>query len=138
MALDWSQPDKSQTQIFTMNTEQIKETIHTLYTEVFNNGKADLLASLVSGPYIQHNPMFPNGTGALEGFLKQAGSLPNQIKRIAIQDDLAFVHVLYPEWAGKPHAAVDIFRFDNEAKIVEHWDVIQPVQEETASGNPMI
>lgn len=120
-----------------MKTEKIKATIQTLYAEVFNNGQAELLSSLVSGPYIQHNPLFPDGTDVLEGFLKQAGSLPNQVKRIAIQDDLAFVHVLYPEWGGKPHAAVDIFRFDEEGKIVEHWDVLQPVPSDSANNNTM-
>ena len=30
----------------------------------------------------------------------------------------------------------DFWRFDGD-KIVEHWDVVQPVPEETKSGNPM-
>jgi len=34
-------------------------------------------------------------------------------------------------------AGVDIFRFDDDAKIVEHWDVLQQVPETTASGNDM-
>jgi predicted SnoaL-like aldol condensation-catalyzing enzyme len=55
-----------------VNRDNIKRTIDTLYGEVFNKGKADLLASLVSGPYIQHNPLFPNGTDPLASYLKQA------------------------------------------------------------------
>ena len=34
-------------------------------------------------------------------------------------------------------AAVDIFRLNEDGKIVEHWDVLQPVPETTASGNDM-
>jgi predicted SnoaL-like aldol condensation-catalyzing enzyme len=34
-------------------------------------------------------------------------------------------------------AAVDIFRFNDEGKIIEHWDVLQQVPEKTASGNDM-
>ena len=56
-----------------MNREAAKRTLDTLYGEVFNGGKADLMPGLVSGPYIQHNPLFPNGIEALVGFLKRAG-----------------------------------------------------------------
>ncbi|MGH7412319.1 MAG: nuclear transport factor 2 family protein [Candidatus Methylomirabilis sp.] len=120
-----------------MNREAAKRTLDTLYGEVFNRGRADLMSELVSGPYIQHNPLFPNGIEALVGYLKQAGSLPNEVKRMAFEGNLAFVHVRYPNWAGKEHAAVDIFRFDEVGKIVEHWDVMQEVPATTASGNGM-
>ncbi len=120
-----------------MNRDKIMRTIDTLYAEVFNKGKADLLPDLVSGPYIQHNPLFPNGTDPLAGYLKQAGSIPNEVKRVAIDGDLAFVHVRYPTWGGKEHAAVDIFRFNSDGKILEHWDVLQPVPRDAANSNTM-
>jgi predicted SnoaL-like aldol condensation-catalyzing enzyme len=33
-------------------------------------------------------------------------------------------------------AAADIFRFE-EGKVVEHWDVLQPVPESAANDHPM-
>jgi predicted SnoaL-like aldol condensation-catalyzing enzyme len=76
-----------------MNKEQIKTTVETLYSKVFNQGKADLFPGPVAGPYIQHDPLFPHGTAPLMGYLKQAGSIPCEIKRMAIEGDLAFVPV---------------------------------------------
>src|SRR5207253_699726 len=42
-----------------------------------------------------------------------------------IDGDLAFVHMRYLDWGGQETAGVDIFRFDADGKIVEHWDVLQ-------------
>jgi predicted SnoaL-like aldol condensation-catalyzing enzyme len=120
-----------------MSEKKIKETLEALYEEVFNYGRADLLPGLVAGPYIQHNPLYPDGTAPLVGYLKQAGSLPCQIKRMAIEGDLAFVHVRYLDLGGKEHAGVDIFRFNSDGKLVEHWDVLQPVPEQAANDNTM-
>jgi predicted SnoaL-like aldol condensation-catalyzing enzyme len=115
----------------------MEESIRTLYGKVFNDGQADLLPGLIAGPYIQHNPLFPNGPEPLIGYLKQTGSLPCEVKRVAIDGNLAFVHVRYLNLSGKEHAGVDIFRFNDEGKIVEHWDVLQAVPETAANSNTM-
>ena len=130
------QPEPSK-EIHMSERAKIEATIQNLYQKVFNAGQADLLPTLIAGPYIQHNPLFPDGTEPLIGYLEKAGSLPCEIKRIAIDGDLAFVHVRYPDWMGKEHAAVDVFRFNEEGKIVEHWDVLQPVPETAANDNTM-
>jgi predicted SnoaL-like aldol condensation-catalyzing enzyme len=96
-----------------MSNKRIKATLETLYEEVFNKGRADLLPGLIAGPYIQHNPLFPDGAEPLLGYLKQSGGIPCEVKRMAIDGDLAFVHVRYLDWGGKEHAGVDIFRFSS-------------------------
>jgi predicted SnoaL-like aldol condensation-catalyzing enzyme len=117
--------------------DQIKQAIDAIYDKVFNQGQADLYPSLVSGPYVQHNPLFPNGLDAIVGYLRKAGPIPCEVKRIAIDGDLAFVHVRYLNWAGRETAGVDIFRFDTNCKIVEHWDVLQPVPASSNNDNSM-
>src|SRR6266849_2457998 len=120
-----------------MQRDRIRHVLETIYGQVFNQGRAELLSSLVSGPYTQHNPLFPDGLDGIIGYIKQAGTIPCEVKRIAIDGDLAFAHVRYLNWAGKETAGVDIFRFDADGKIVEHWDVLQPVPASSNNRNTM-
>ncbi len=56
--------------------------------------------------------------------------------RVIAEDDLVLLHshaVLEP---GTRQMVVDIFRV-RDGKIVEHWDVIQPVPEESGNDNTM-
>src|SRR5256885_17169235 len=94
--------------------EQIRRTLDTLYGEEFNQGKADLLPNLVAGAYIKHNPLFPNGTALLEGYLRQAGSISCEVKRMAVEGDLAFIHVRYVNWSGNEQAGSELSRLDSE------------------------
>src|SRR5271155_2310022 len=120
-----------------MKKDQIRKVLDIIYDQVFNEGRADLYPDLVSGPYIQHNPLVPDGLDAVMGFLKQVGRLSCEVKRIAIDDDLAFVHVRYLSLFGKETAGVDIFRFDTKGKILEHWDVLQHVPATAQNKNTM-
>jgi len=120
-----------------MTREHIRHVLDTIYGQVFNEGQAHLLPGLVCAPYIQHNPLFPNGVEGIMGYIKEAGRIPCEVKRIAIDGDLAFVHVRYLTWAGKETAGVDIFRFNSDGKIVEHWDVLQPVPASSNNSNTM-
>jgi len=120
-----------------MTKEHVRQALGVIYEQVFNQGEADLLPGLVSGPYIQHNPLFPNGLDGIMGYIKQAGRIPSEVKRIAIDGDLAFVHVRYLDWGGRETAGVDIFRFASDGKIVEHWDVLQPVPPDSKNVNSM-
>jgi predicted SnoaL-like aldol condensation-catalyzing enzyme len=99
-----------------MPREHIQHALDVIYKQIFNQGRVDLLPGLVSGPYIQHNPPFPNGLDGIMAYIKQAGSIPCEVKRVAIDGDLAFVHLRYLNWAGKETAGVEIFRFDGEAR----------------------
>ena len=80
-----------------MTKDQMRHALNVIYDQIFNQGQADLLPGLVSGPYIQHNPLFPNGLDGIMGYIKQAKRIPCEVKRIAIDGDLAFVHVRYLE-----------------------------------------
>jgi predicted SnoaL-like aldol condensation-catalyzing enzyme len=70
---------------------------------------------------------------------RRCRSIPSSARtsrRITADGDLVMAHSLIkfsPEDRGT--AVVDILRFE-DGKIVEQWDVRQPVPEATAIGNP--
>ena len=76
-----------------MTKDDIKRTLDIIYGQIFNQGRADLLPGLITGPYIQHNPLFPDGPDGIRNYIKQVGRVRCEVKRIAIDGDLAFVHV---------------------------------------------
>lgn len=125
-----------------VKAQRNKQSAVTFYDQFFN--KHDLTAAdrFIGDSYTQHNPRVPNGKAAFVGAFQQIfAQNPQRQSRItqAIADgDLVALHVhttTGPQDRGV--AIVDIFRFDANGKIVEHWDVIQPVPESTASGNSM-
>ncbi len=59
------------------------------------------------------------------------------LKRVIAEDDLVVLHYhlkMTPDDLGQ--AVVDIFRVE-DGRIVEHWDVLQPVPAESANTNTM-
>jgi len=93
----------------------------------------------VADEYIQHNPAAGNGRedaiALIEGLSAAPGFDP-AVKRMIAEGDLVAVH-MHVQFAAQPGLAVmDMFRLQG-GKIVEHWDVIQDVPAQSASGNSM-
>jgi predicted SnoaL-like aldol condensation-catalyzing enzyme len=92
--------------------------------------------------YIQHNPHVADGRKAFIDFFEPYFAshpelLPSEIKRVMADGDLVMLHVHSRRTlSDRGYAVVDIFRVDGD-KIVEHWDVMQPVPESTVSGHPV-
>ena len=122
--------------------EHNKQTVIAFYMRAFKDHEpADAVAKYVGSEYIQHNPETPTGAAAFvesaSGFIAKSPQVSVEIKRVIAEGDLVVAHNLVklsPEDRGM--AGVDIFRL-RDGKIVEHWDVRQPVPETAANANTM-
>jgi predicted SnoaL-like aldol condensation-catalyzing enzyme len=95
----------------------------------------------VGETFIQHNPNIPDGKEAsikfLGKILKDNPQATITIKRVIAEDNLVAVHShLKRNAEDRGRAVIDIFRVE-QGKIVEHWDVFQPVPETASNNNGM-
>ena len=95
--------------------------------------------------YIQHNPLAKSGAPAFIQFVNEfTTAFPNyhvDIRRVVAECDLVVTHaVVSGAEAIWPIGAkvVDIFRLDENGKIVEHWDVLAPLSPTSENGNPEV
>lgn len=134
----WGQKMTTQSQ-----TERNKANALAFYEMAFNQHKVkEATAKYVGDVYLQHNPTVADGgqafIDAFEPFLKEHPKSRAKVHRVIAEGDLVVLHVhsqLDENDIGE--SVVDIFRFDENGKIVEHWDTIQAVPEKTVSGRSM-
>lgn len=118
-----------------------KAAVLAFYEKGLNQKDADAALKYVGERYVQHNP---NAADGPEGFRKFIDFLRDkypkshsEIKRVFTDGDYVILHVHAVREPGtRGSAIVDIFRLD-EGKIVEHWDAVQPIPEQSANTNGM-
>ena len=119
------------------NTQKALELINT-----FANGDTEKAASLLAEGYIQHNLAYGTGRDAFVGSVAYLASAPvkttvNNIR--AFEDgDKVFLQTVYNFAGAGEQAAFDIFRFDENGKIAEHWDNLAAKAEPNPSGRTQI
>ncbi len=81
--------------------------------------------------------MASKGWGLIKFLAEKYPNRSSDIKRVIADGVLIVLHLhAKPTLEDRGSAIVDIFRVEN-GKIVEHWDVIQPVPEKAANANSM-
>jgi predicted SnoaL-like aldol condensation-catalyzing enzyme len=124
--------------------ERNKATAMAFYDLMFNKGRpAEAVKLYVGATYIQHNPHVGDGAAPFVAYFeKAAAEHPDKhitFTHAVAEGDLVALHSHqhWPRRDQKDWAVVDIFRFDETGKIVEHWDVLQAVPPTSANANTM-
>lgn len=111
------------------------------YQMAYDGDPAKAVELYVGAKYTQHNPLVGDGKQSfIDYFTEMAEQYPEkEIKfvRAVAEEDLVALHT-HQKWPeGDEYVTMDFFRFDDNGKIVEHWDAIQLVPKLTKNGNSM-
>ena len=116
------------------NTQKALELINT-----FATGDTETAESLLAEGYIQHNLAYGTGRDAFVGSVAYLASAPvkTTVKNIrAFSDgDKVFLQTVYNFAGAGDQVAFDIFRFDENGLIAEHWDNLAALAAPNPSGH---
>ena len=118
-----------------------KQNAIAFYRMAYLGKPTQAVAQYVGAEYIQHNPLVGDGKQAfIDYFDEMARNYPEktiEFIRAVAEGDLVALHT-HQTWPGNDkYVTMDFFRFDADGKIIEHWDAIQSVPNETKNGNKM-
>jgi predicted SnoaL-like aldol condensation-catalyzing enzyme len=125
----------------TQNLDKNKTSAIEFYRMSYEGNPTKAVELYVGEKYIQHNPLVGNGKQPfIDYFERMAREFPNksiEFVRAVAEGSLVALHT-HQKWPkSEEYVTMDFFRFDENGKIVEHWDSMQRIPEESANGNTM-
>lgn len=125
-----------------MTTKENTQNAKAFYDLMFNQCKPrEAIERFTGADYIQHNPDVGDGKEEFIAYFERMNAkYPGkhvEFKRTVAEGKHVVLHCRQT-WPGdQEYAGIDIFRFDDDGKIVEHWDVLQVVPETSKNDNTM-
>jgi predicted SnoaL-like aldol condensation-catalyzing enzyme len=125
-----------------MDREATRQLVLDFYDLFVNQRDFDSAVRYLGEPYVQHRADIPSDMESLRAFnvgmRQKYPHLRADVRRVFVDGDYVILHVhVVPEPGQRGSAHVDIFRTEN-GKIVEHWDVDEPIPEQIAHDNPVV
>lgn len=125
----------------TSQLDKNKQNAISFYKMAYNGNPRKATELYVGSEYIQHNPMVGDGVEPfIEYFERMAKEYPEksiEFVRSIAEGNLVALHT-HQIWPGNDeYVTMDFFRFDEQGKIVEHWDAMQQIPESSENGNKM-
>jgi predicted SnoaL-like aldol condensation-catalyzing enzyme len=116
-----------------------KRLVLTFYSHIIGRKDFEAGRKYMGANYRQHSPYATDGHAGLAAFVKFfKENFPNhryEVKKVIAEGDMVVLH-LHGMGGMNPFGeqVVDFFRVKN-GKVVEHWDVIQPIPEKSENPN---
>ena len=124
-----------------MSIKENKQNAIDFYKMAYDGNPKKAVELYVGSKYIQHNPLVGDGVEPfIEYFERMKNEYPNksiEFVRAVAEGNLVALHT-HQTWPNNDeYVTMDFFRFNENGKIVEHWDSMQQIPESSAHNNKM-
>lgn len=121
--------------------DQNKAVVVAFYNKALNDKDAEAAIAMMGPTYTQHNARIADGKDGFRQFIaafkQKFPASHSRIVRVIADGDLVVLHVhMVREPGTRGEAVMDIFRVA-DGKLVEHWDVLQPIPDNIPHSNTM-
>jgi len=118
-----------------------KQNAIAFYRTAYEGNPRKAVEQYVGDNYIQHNPLVGDGKEPFIAYFEKMtieySEKRIQFVRSVAEGNLVALHTHQTWPGGEEYVTMDFFRFDENGKIVEHWDSMQLIPDKSENGNTM-